>query len=197
MIQILKRNWQLILIVILVFCLIKSCNNQPTVQGKSYKKEKDSLQKSNEFLEFQINGLAQENSQIIDSLKKFVKQSKITENKLYQLQKKTTIQPAYVDNVIDCNDTIKSIYYIGTIKDSLCNAVISDKNTIISKKDKIIFTDSLQKNFLNKIIDNKNLTIQTEELAIKNEIKKTKSESRKKTFWQIVAGVLTILKFIK
>jgi capsular polysaccharide biosynthesis protein len=89
MIQILKRNWQLILIVILVFCLVKSCNKQPTVQSKSYKKEKDSLQKSNEFLEFQINGLAQENSQIIDSLKKFVKQSKITENKLYQLQKKT------------------------------------------------------------------------------------------------------------
>jgi hypothetical protein len=79
----------------------------------------------------------------------------------------------------------------------LCNDAILRKNIVITNKDKLLLKDSLQKSFLNKIIDNKNLAIETQELAINNEIRKTKSEARKKTFWQIVAGVLTIIKFIK
>jgi hypothetical protein len=190
-------NLQIIVIVVLAFFLLKSCNNQPKAQSKSYKSEKDSLKKINEDLEFQYEGLIQENSQIIDSLNKLIKRSKITEGKLYQLQQKTSVKPSFVPEIIDCNDTIQSMYYIGAKKDSLCNSVILQKNDIITSKDKIIVTDSLQRNLLSKIIDNKDLTIETQDIAIQSEIKKTRYEARKKTFWQILVGVLTVLKFIK
>lgn len=195
--QFLKLNWQLIVIVILAFCLLKSCNNEKSEEQKSYKKEKDSLQKVNSNLEFQNSELSEQNTQIIDAVNSLSEASKQTERILYQLQKKTAVKPTYVPEISDCNDTIQHLYNVGLQKDSLCNNVIATKDSIIVKKDVIIGNDGVVKSNLKKIIDNKDLTITNQDKLIVSEIRKTRYEARKKTFWQILTAVLTIWKFAK
>lgn len=193
----LKDNLQLIVIVVLVFCLLKSCNSKKSDEQKSYKKEKDSLAKVNSNLEFQNNELAEQNIQIIDAVNSLSETSKKTERILYRLQQKTALQPSYVSDIADCNDTIQQLYNVGLQKDSLCNNVIATKDSIIVKKDIIIGNDSVVKVNLKKIIESKDLTIASQDRVIVSESRKTRYESRKKTFWQILTAVLTIWKFAK
>jgi hypothetical protein len=134
---------------------------------------------------------------VIDSNKSLFKQSKILERKLHQLQNKTSVKPLYVDNVIDCNDTIKSIFEIGLLKDSICNNIISDKNKIIVNSFKIIKTDSIQKSVLLGVVEKKDFAIAVQDQFIENQKKQVKKESRKKTIWQTVAGIVSIFAMIK
>jgi hypothetical protein len=191
--KILTNNLQLILIVILAFCLLKSCK-QTEAENEI---NTDSLIKSNSNLDFKNNELESQNTQIIEALNSLSEASKQTERILYRLQQKTSVQPLYVADITDCNDTIQQLYSVGLYKDSLCNNVIATKDSIILKKDDIIGNDSVVKSNLKKIIENKDLTIESQDKLIVSETKKTRSEARKKTFWQILTAVLTIWKFAK
>lgn len=193
----LKDNLQLIVIVILAFCLLKSCNNDKSDEQKYDKKEKDSLKNINSNLKFQNNELAHKNAKTENALKILSEASKKTERLLYRLQQKTALQPSYVADIADCNDTIQQLYNVGLQKDSLCNNIITTKDSIIVKKDIIIGNDSVIKVNLKKIIDNKDLTIASQDKVIVSETRKTRYEARKKTFWQILTAVLTIWKFAK
>jgi hypothetical protein len=194
------KYWQIIVIVVLAFFLLKSCNGNSvneTKKAKLLKNKFDSLQKlSNTNLD-KFHDAEMVLKIVIDSNKSLFKQSKILERKLHQLQNKTSVKPLYVDNVIDCNDTIKSIFEIGLLKDSICNNIISDKNKIIVNSFKIIKTDSIQKSVLLGVVEKKDFAIAVQDQFIENQKKQVKKESRKKTIWQTVAGIVSIFAMIK
>jgi len=193
------RNFQIILIVILVFFLLKSCDVGLELKNKNAKLEtrKDSLQNLSKRQLDQVSDLEMVVQAINDTVKFLKKESKVSENRLYALQKKISFRPKYIYEIQNCNDTIQSIYNLSVTKDSLCNNVISDKNKIIVKQDKVIIADSLQKTLLRSVVEKKDLAITVQDEIISNNKKQIRKEKTKKTFWQIVTGVLIVLGVLK
>jgi hypothetical protein len=194
------KNWKIIVIVVLAFCLLKSCGGNSmteTQNAKLLKSKIDSLEYlSNRNLD-KFHDAEMVIKVAVDSIRVLNKQSKLIETKLYQLQKKTSVKPIYIENVVDCNETIKAIYDQSTLKDSVCNSVIAEKNKVIEKVNYVISADSAQKRTLNHIIEMKDLHISVQDGNIANQKKQVKKEKNKKTFWQIVAGIISIFSIIK
>lgn len=194
----LKSNWIYYAIIIFLILLLRSCGNVVLeIDNNNIELEKrvDSLQKNSKIKLEQVSNLEKENSKSKDSIKNLIKASKTKEILLYKLQKSS--RPHYITEVKDCNDTIQSIYDKCVLKDSLCNVIIDTKNNIIAEQDGVIVNDSLQKTILNSVIDEKDIVIKLKNDIIIKDKNQIKIEKRKKTFWQVIAGALTVLKFIK
>jgi hypothetical protein len=206
------RNWKIIVIVVLVFCLIKSCNGKSATETQNAKLQ-DEAQTNKDFGQFYLNQYNQTKDKE-DSLKKvniaLEQQNSILEqtslkskNALLQLQKASK-KPQYINELQPCNDTLQKVYEYSVQKDSACNETISQLDSVIYGKNEIIKNDKAtislgerQKGYLESANEKNLMAIEVLDKIIENQKKQVKKEKKKKTFWQIVAGVLTVFIFVK
>jgi len=188
-----------ILILVISLACFRNCNDKLRFQAENnkYAKSNDSLnilfQKSVLEVERYERNLKILNEELLIAQNN----SQVSETKYYALKNKT-IKPKYIDNVVDCNDTIQSIYKYAVSKDSLCNIVITDKNIVIKQQDTIIKTNLAEKRELVGMIDLKENANKNLESIVSNDKKQIRQEKNKKNLWKItsvgLAGV--ILKMI-
>jgi len=188
-----------ILILVISLACFRNCNDKLRFQAENnkYAKSNDSLnilfQKSVLEVERHERNLKILNEELLIAQNN----SQVSETKYYALKNKT-IKPKYIDNVVDCNDTIQSIYKYAVSKDSLCNIVITDKNIVIKQQDTIIKTNLAEKRELVGMIDLKENANKNLESIVSNDKKQIRQEKNKKNLWKItsvgLAGV--ILKMI-
>jgi hypothetical protein len=208
----LKRNWQIIVIVVLVFCLIKSCDGKSATETQNAKLQEEA-KTNKDFGQFYLNQYNQTKDKE-DSLKKrsvaleqennVLEQTVIkSKNALLQLQKASK-KPQYINELQPCNDTLQKVYEYSVQKDSACNETINQLDSVIDGKNEIIKNDKAtislgekQKSYLENANEKNLMAIEVQDKIIDNQKKQVKKESNKKTFWQIVSGILTVLKFIK
>lgn len=187
--HIIKALWQPILIGILLLLLLsKGCNNSKTTLADTKTFQKESKNYYDEFIkEKSKRQLLEEETQ----------QTVVKYNKdlLYWKSRKQiskTMQP--INNVIDCNDTIKKITEIAYVNDSLCEDLVNTHQKLFNQKDSIIL-------FTKKEIFNleNSLTFKQKETDGLNEnLKITTSLLRKektnKWFWKLsTIGVSSFL----
>lgn len=188
-----------IIIIILSFLCFRNCNDKSRFQivNNKYAKSNDSLnilfQKAVLETERHERNLKILNKELLIAQNN----SQVSETKYYALKNKA-LKPKYIENVVDCNDTIKSIYKYAVSKDSLCNIVITDKNIVIKQQDTIIKTNLVEKSELVGMIDLKENANKNLESIISNDKKEIKQEKNKKNLWKITSVGLTavILKMI-
>ena len=118
-------------------------------------------------------------------------QSQISETKLASLQRQRT-RPLYVPEIVNCNDTIQSLYDFSMKKDSASKVVIFNKTFQIIKLDTIIKIQEREKNNLTDYV--KDSKIETDNLKSIIEIKNKEFniQKRKNTFlnYTVYAGWL-------
>lgn len=194
-----------ILIILVLFCFIilniKQCNST-TESAKTILLEKSNdslgmvfkmLKLSNKKLQIEFE-LA--NLDLLDAQN----QSQISETKSANLQRQRT-RPLYVPEIVNCNDTIQSLYDFSLKKDSASKMVIFNKTFQIIKLDTIIKIQEREKNNLTDYV--KNSKIETDNLKSIIEIKNKEFnvQKRKNAFlnytayagW-LFAGYLAIKK---
>lgn len=210
--NLLSRWLPIIIIVVLVFCLIRSCKGKSATETQNAKLQEE-VNNAKDFGKFYLNQY-NETKDKENSLKKInialEKQNSILEqsaakskNALFKLQKSSK-RPNYISELQPCNDTIQKIYEFSKVKDSACNAMLNQYDSIIDGKNEIIKNDKAtislserQKSYLENANKNNLMAISVQDEIIVNNKKQIRKEKTKKNFWQVVAGVLTFLKFIK
>lgn len=188
----------IILLVISLACF-RNCNDKLRFQAENnkYAKSNDSLnilfQKSVLEIEKNERKLKILNEELLIAQNN----SQVSETKYYALKNKI-IKPKYIDNLVDCNDTIQYIYKYSISKDSLCNLAIIDKNLVINKQDTIIKTNLIEKKELKDMIDLKENANKNLESIILQDKKEISQEKNKKNLWKITSIGLTgvILKML-
>lgn len=188
----------IILLVISLSCF-RNCNDKLRFQSENnkYIKSNDSLnilfQKSVLEIEKNERKLKILNEELLIAQNN----SQVSETKYYALKNKK-IKPIYIDNLVDCNDTIQYIYKYSISKDSLCNLAIIDKNLVINKQDTIIKTNLTEKKELKDMIDLKENANKNLESIILQDKKEISQEKNKKNLWKITSIGLTgvILKML-
>jgi hypothetical protein len=181
----------LALIVISFFCF-RNCSDKSKfdVQNSKYEKSNDSLRILEQKAQLKIEAYDRHLKELSAELLVAQNNSQVSETKYYALKNKT-VKPKYIENVVDCNDTIQSIYKYAVAKDSLCNIVIINKNEVIQKQDTIIKTNVLEKQEyvgLLSLKDNANKNLQN---IIDNNKKKIKQQKLYKNFFKISTIVLS------
>ncbi len=184
----------LALIIISFFCF-RNCSDKSRfeVQNSKYEKSNDSLRILEQKGQLKIEAYDRHLKQLSAELLVAQNNSQVSETKYYALKNKT-VKPKYIENIVDCNDTIQSIYKFSLAKDSLCGIAILDKNQVISKQDTIIKTNLLEKKELVSIIDLKENANKNLESIIVNDKKEIRQEKTNKNFWKLasvgLAGVI-------
>lgn len=209
----LKSNFILILVIIALILLLKSCGIEKLNLQIENEKLSEQAKNNKDFGQFYLNQYNQTTDKY-DSLKKqstsLKQQNLILEQKasksliaLRNAQKQTT-KPIYIEELQPCNDSLQNMYEYSIIKDSLCDKTITDKDSIIDNNKKTIKNDSLlislserQKGYLLSANEKNLMAIAVLDTIVLNDKKTIRSEKIKKNFWQVVAGILTVLKFIK
>lgn len=188
-----------IIITILISLCFRNCNDKSKfeIENNKYAKSNDSLNILFQKSVLEVERYERDLKKLNEELLIAQNNSQVSETKYYALKNKT-IKPKYIDNVVDCNDTIQSIYKYAVSKDSLCNIVITDKNIVIKQQDTIIKTNLAEKRELVGMIDLKENANKNLESIVSNDKKQIRQEKNKKNLWKItsvgLAGV--ILKMI-
>lgn len=188
-----------IIITILISLCFRNCNDKSKfeIENNKYAKSNDSLNILFQKSVLEVERYERDLKKLNEELLIAQNNSQVSETKYYALKNKT-IKPKYIDNVVDCNDTIQSIYKYAVSKDSLCNIVITDKNIVIKQQDTIIKTNLSEKKELVEMIDLKENANKNLESIISNDKKEIKQEKNKKNIWKTtsVGLALVVLKMI-
>lgn len=184
----------------IIFLMLKCHSESINLENYKIEKSNDSLKVSFEklkiFKEKLENRLELANKELLIAQNN----SQVSETKLANLQKQRT-RPSYVPEIVNCNDTIQSLYNFSLKKDSVCNVTISDKNVEISKLDTIIKIQEKEKLNLTDFVKNKKLETDNFELIVENKNKELFQVKAKKSFWEffgyagwLLSGFLAIRK---
>ena len=116
-------------LIIVSFLCFRNCNDKSKfeIENNKYAKSNDSLNILFQKSVLEVERYERDLKKLNDELLIAQNNSQISETKYYALKNKT-VKPKYVESIIDCNDTIQSIYKYALAKDSLCDIVITDKN---------------------------------------------------------------------
>lgn len=185
--------------IMMIYFSFKGCNDKSNLQTKNekYLKSNDSLnvlyQKGVLKIEKNERNIQQLNKDLLVAHNN----SQIAETKYYAL-KITKVQPKYIENLTDCNDTVQKIHSYAVTKDSLCNETIVAKNIEIKNQDSIIVETNQQKSqYIGLLVLEKNAKTNLN-IIIDNNNKEIRNEKLKKNIWKLtsvgLAGV--ILKLI-
>jgi hypothetical protein len=189
-------------LIIMSFLCFKNCSDKSRfeVQNSKYEKSNDSLRILEQKGILKIEAYDRRLKELSSELLIAQNNSQISETKYYALKNKT-IKPKYIENVVDCNDTIQSIYKYAVAKDSLCNIAIIDKNKAIQKQDTIIKINVLEKQEYNGLLILKNNANTNLESIIKNDKKEISNQKLNKNIWKLtsvgLAGIILKLVIFK
>lgn len=192
----------ILLIGTLIFICFNKCDENRYLESKNqeFRKTVDSSMVESKKLIFKFNQAEKELKSLNADLLEAHNRAQVSETNLYALQRKT-VKPIYIENIVECNDTIQSVYAFSIKKDSMCNVVIADKNYEIKKQDEVIKIQEVQKSDLlsaNELTKNANKNL---EFIIINDKKQIKKERLKKNLWKIatigVSGALITTVIIK
>lgn len=186
-------------LLIMTYFIFQGCNDESNLQTKN-----DKYLKSNDSL----NVLYQKGILETEKYERNIKQlnkdllvahnnSQIAETKYYDL-KRAKDKPAYIEDLIACNDTVQKIHLYAVTKDSLCNNVILAKNIEIKNQATTISETNLQKNQYLGLLDLEKNAKNNLNFVIDNQKKEIRNEKLKKNIWKSAAVGLTgvILKII-
>ena len=144
---------------------------------------------------FQFDILEIENAKLIQEKDSLKAVAELAKNNYYQLKR---TKPKYIENVIDCNDTLQAVYTFAVKKDSACNVAIQNLDNVIFTQDSIKDIDDAQKKLLlNSILVKDNL-LRNEEKNTQNLTESVKNEKSKKNLWKTatLGAVIIIGKFV-
>lgn len=188
----------LTLIIISFFCF-RNCSDKSRfeVQNSKYEKSNDSLRILEQKGQLKIEAYDRHLKQLSADLLVAQNNSQVSETKYYALKNKT-VKPKYIENVVDCNDTIQNIYKYAVSKDSLCNVAIIDKNEVIQNQDTIIKTNVLEKQEYVGLLTLKDNANKNLESIIGNDKKEIRNQKLNKNIWKLtsVGLVGVILKMV-
>lgn len=162
--SLIKDYWKSVVIIILLFLLLKSCQPDPVVAvQKNYYKEFKEQQKQTAKLEKRANELQKELSKV----------------HLPKWRNRTIIRKVpQITNIDDCNDTIVKFVEVMTINEAICDTIIDKMNNVIVVKDSVIVSQKIEVN----------------KLATSHELQKSVivQQKRKRNFWIFISAILTL-----
>lgn len=176
--------------VFLIFFAFKKCENTDNKnmdQPVQINNQKAAIATAKARIQALENNIVVLQSEIDCNFKESIEKEKSLN---FLKQKFKNNKPKFVENIKDCNDTIRSIVSNSLAKDSLCDAIIELKNKTIIKKDSIIFYQENQKFLFEKSLKRNDTINQFYVNQLNLETKIIKSEKRKKGFWKTVSVVL-------
>ena len=165
------------IIVIIFVSLFRSCEITEPSLIKRYESENDSLANIVKNSKMKIVEYDNEIKELYANLLIAQNDSQISETKYFALKNKK-VKPIYIESIIDCNDTVQSLYKYSIVKDSLCKVAILDKNKVISVQDStykhqekenkelkgIVLKEEVQNKNLNEIITIEQKEVRKEKL---------------------------------
>lgn len=181
--HIFKQSWLAITAIILLLLFLQSkCSNKTP--------ELIETQTAGDQTKFYFEKYLSENAKRLENEKKSKELVLVYQNKLKYWQNRKQISKTFepIEDIIDCNDTIKKIKEIAHVNDSLCIDLVSRSSKVLRAKDSVIRGFENENNFLLKSLENKNL--ENNFLKNNNDIlnKNIIFERRKKTFWKIATA---------
>lgn len=175
-------------LILIIFFAFNKCQNETETNislRPKIDKQKELIEKSKVKIQLLENSIEFLKSKIeADSKESLEKEKKLN------ILKQKNYKPKIIENIKDCNDTIRSIVSNSLAKDSLCDAIIKLKNNTINKKDSIILAQENQKFLFEKSLKSNDTINQFYVQQLNLETKIIKSEKRKKGFWKTVSVVL-------
>lgn len=181
-----------ILLLVVTFFCFRNCSDKSKmdIENSKYEKRNDSLRILEQKAELKIEAYERHLKDLNKKLFIAQNKSQISETKYYALKNKK-VKPKYIENIVDCNDTIKTMYSYSILKDSLCDVVIQDKNDVIAKQDTIINVNLLEKKELFEVINLKYNSNKNLQFIIDNNKKEINQQKLYKNVWKISTIVLT------
>jgi len=205
----LKLNFVLILVIITLILLLKSCGSEKSNLEIENAKLTEQAKTNKDFGKYYLDQYNESKSKE-DSLKRqsvsLKQQNLVLEQTalksliaLRNAQKRTT-RPIYIKELQPCNDSLQKMYEYSIIKDSLCDKTITDKDSIIYNNKRTIKNDSItialaerQKSFLENANEKNLMAIKILDTIILNDKKTIRNEKIKKNFWKVTTAGLGAL----